>query len=289
METAPECLDCFRTQAEQTLGLTGITPREIADIMLQVEVFLADLKNHLSPPEHAEILYARLAEWSGCPDPYQQIKESGNRFAQALLPEVTQILTEAEDPLFCAIQATLAGNMIDYGAQHRFDLASILDRFRETIPVINDYDLFRRELREASSILYLADNCGEIILDGLLIEALNRPTTMVVRSRSVINDATLDDAISCGLDRICRVIGNGTGCPGTPLRNCSQELQELFGTADIVISKGQGNFETLTEVERPVYFLLTVKCPVVAAHLTELSQGKKIQLGDTIFMRFPGR
>lgn len=133
-------------------------------------------------------------------------------------------------------------------------------------------------LPAGSKVLYLADNCGEIVYDVLVLRALvdlGLEVTVAVKEGPIINDALMADAFSCGLDRYARIISNGTACPGTPLASCSTEFLEAYRGADLIISKGQGNFETLSETvavsKADIFFLLTVKCPVVGAHLARLA------------------
>jgi hypothetical protein len=134
-------------------------------------------------------------------------------------------------------------------------------------PFAGDLDSFRAAISEAGEILYLADNTGEIVFDRLLIERLPAPgITVAVRGAAVLNDATLADARVAGLDQVAQVIDNGSGAPGTILGECSAAFRERFESADMIIAKGQGNFETLAGGPGNIFFLLKVKCSVVAAH-----------------------
>jgi uncharacterized protein with ATP-grasp and redox domains len=185
---------------------------------------------------------------------------------------IGQRIQVADDPLRAAVRVAIAGNIIDYGALHSFDAAATMQECFDREFVLDDYPVLLEALQGKPKVLYLFDNCGEIVFDGLLIRELNKlgcQVTAAVRESPVINDATVEDAQACGLDKICSVISNGTRCPGTPLESCSEEFKEHFRTADLIISKGMGNFETLSEVSAPIFFLFTVKCSQVARHLTE--------------------
>ena len=160
--------------------------------------------------------------------------------------------------------------------------------------ILDDYPLLQQALQNAGpapELLYLCDNCGEIVFDALLVRQLQKQgcrVTAAVREYPIINDATMDDARICGLAEICPVITNGTGCPGTPLADCSEEFTQHFRAADIIISKGMGNYETLSEEKAPIFFLFTVKCSQVAHHVTErkqLASGTLIGTGEMIFMQ----
>ena len=135
-------------------------------------------------------------------------------------------------------------------------------------PFTGDQDGFRQALSKAHKILYLADNAGEIAFDRLLIEQLlPERVTLAVRGAPVINDATMDDARAVGLHEIVEVIDNGSDAPGTILADCSEDFNRRFAEADLILAKGQGNFETLSDDHRKIYFLFKAKCPVIAAHV----------------------
>ena len=128
--------------------------------------------------------------------------------------------------------------------------------------------IFKNAVIEAEKILYLADNAGEIVFDHLLIEQLPiEKITVVVKGSPVINDATIDDANVVGLGRIVEVIDNGSDGPGTILETCSQNFRDRFEGADLIIAKGQGNYETLSDIDKNIFFLLKAKCPVIARDL----------------------
>jgi hypothetical protein len=233
--------------------------------------FLPAIDFTISPPENAVHLYGLIAGISGQPDPFAAIKKESNRFASAIAHRIRQKVNEADNPLLAALTFSIAGNIIDYGALHQFDMEQIIRDALSLQMAINDFAELETDLQQAGRVLYLGDNSGELVFDGIAIEKLHRDVTFVVKEKAIINDAMLEDARECGLQDICRVITNGTGCPGTPLPHCSEEFQRLFHDADLIISKGQGNFETLSEVKAPIYFLLTVKCPAVNDHLCRLS------------------
>jgi uncharacterized protein with ATP-grasp and redox domains len=144
--------------------------------------------------------------------------------------------------------------------------------------VFFDYQSFKNSLDESDEILYIGDNAGECVFDRVLIEELNRPVTYVVRGVPVINDALKDDAEQAGLDKITDIISSGTDAPGTVLETCSKEFMRIFNKAGFIISKGQGNFEALSGVKAPLFFLLKAKCPVIAKDL-------KIHEGDILLKR----
>jgi uncharacterized protein with ATP-grasp and redox domains len=253
--------------------------------------FMEKVDTELSPPENAVGLYALFADILGDNDPFARVKQEGNAFALALQEELEQRILAADDPLRAAVRVAIAGNIIDYGALHSFDAAATMQECFDREFVRDDYPVFLEALHGRPNVLYLCDNCGEIVFDGLLIKQLNKlgcQVTVAVREFPVINDATLEDARSCGLDKLCTVISNGTGCPGTPPASCSAEFTEQFRAADLIISKGMGNFETLSEISAPIFFLFTVKCSQVARHLSErqgFAPGFLTGTGEMVLLR----
>lgn len=286
MKTSPACLPCFRRQAQYALPLATSDPALHEIMGGQIEQLLTGLDMSEAPPVNSIGLYRIISQVSQNPDPFSALKQRSNDLALRLRPIVENLIHQGGDPLYRSLLFAIAGNIIDYGSQQDFDLDGALRQCLHNEPVINDYQALRRELAQARTILYLADNCGEIVFDGLVIDQLPAETTLVVKDGPIINDATAAEAVYCGLGQKCRVISNGVVCPGTPLARCGQELQDLFEAADVVISKGQGNFETLSEVKRPVYHLLTIKCPVVASHAAEVTKSSgPIPVGAAVLMR----
>jgi len=177
------------------------------------------------------------------------------------------IVNESQNPFFTAAKLSVIGNIIDYGAQSvKDDISGQIDSFfRKDLKVDMTQDL-KNEINKAENILYLGDNCGEIVFDRLFIETMNHPNiTFAVRGKPVINDATLEDANQVGLCNVCRVISNGFDAPSTLMEFCSDEFTEAYHNSDLVISKGQGNFEGLMESRHPnEFFLLIAKCRPIA-------------------------
>jgi hypothetical protein len=215
----------------------------------------------------SQSIHRRLRDLTGIADVYREAKQRFNALALELLPELKAKVSEAEDPFAYAVRLAIAGNVIDLGVNSNLQEADIRRSLQKVLtePFCGDIQLFRRTLLAAGRVLYLADNTGEIAFDRLLIEQLPAGhVTVAVRGGPVLNDATLADAQAVGLDRIAEVIDNGSDAPGTILDDCSQAFQDSFKRADIIIAKGQGNFETLCEAPANIFFLLKIKCSVVA-------------------------
>jgi len=161
----------------------------------------------------------------------------------------------------------IAGNVIDLGADPDFDLEGEMRNLFTKDLLEDQFESFKHRLENARTVLYLADNAGETVFDRILIETMRKETVYAVRDIPIINDATIEDAQKSGIGKVARIVSSGCDAPGTILKRCSQEFLSLFAAADLIISKGQGNFESLSAEEAPIFFLLKVKCPVIARHL----------------------
>ena len=273
MRTEHDCLDCFRKQALATSRLAGADEKTQARVLTEVGRLLPLLDLTTSPPENAVAVYGKIAEITGVRDPFAEVKAGSTRFALDLRDEVRARISAAEDSLYTAVRCAIAANIIDYGTQQPFDALHVLRACMDRPLALDEYSRFRGAVTGSAGVrvLYLADNCGEIVFDGLLVEQLQKlgcEVTLAVRGEVILNDATLADAGASGLADLCPVISNGTGCPGTPLAGCSEEFRQAFARAGVIVSKGQGNYETLSAAAAPLFFLLTVKCPVVARQIS---------------------
>nr|WP_321402511.1 ARMT1-like domain-containing protein [uncultured Desulfobacter sp.] len=198
---------------------------------------------------------------------YAEEKLKANELLLKEYPHWQTIVSESPNPFFTAAKLSVIGNIIDYGAQSvKDDISGQINSFFRNDLKIDMTQALQNEIEKAENILYLADNCGEIVFDKLFIETMNHPNiTFAVRGKPVINDATLEDARQVGLDTVCRVISNGFDAPSTLLEFCSDEFVHAYDNADLVISKGQGNFEGLMESRHPnEFFLLIAKCRPIA-------------------------
>jgi len=289
MRTHPDCLPCFIRQTEFTSRLACESPARQAEIMDEASKLVTTFDRNLSPPENAVFLYRLISGISGNPDIFKDQKEQDNKKALAMLPFLEKTVARATAPLATAIRLSIAGNIIDYGSHQDFDVNEVIKASLSHPLGIDHTTELRKDMAEAEKILYLADNCGELVFDGLLLRQMLGSVTIAVKESPIINDALHPDAVACGLDKLARVISNGTDCPGTPLKSCSEEFRQEFNRADLVISKGQGNFETLSETPGPIYFLMTLKCPVVAEHAALLAglPDNSLQPGDMVVLKKP--
>jgi hypothetical protein len=204
---------------------------------------------------------------TGVNDPFRDLKAKSIDKALALYPSLKRLLGEAKDPLETAVRLAIAGNVIDFGANPDFQLEQDIEEVFQKAPAINHYQGFKEQLGRAQDIVYLGDNAGETVFDRLLIETMNKPVTFVVRESPIINDATEEDALASGLGEVATIVSSGCDAPGTVLGGCSEPFLAHLDRADLIISKGQGNYETLSQEKRPIFFLLKAKCPVIARDL----------------------
>jgi len=222
------------------------------------------------PAISSRIVYDIITEITGEKDPYREKKKITNREALQLLPDLEKTVLASSDPLRAAVHLAVAGNVIDFGAGHSFDIKKDIGEIMKKPFTIDDIEKFERDLSPGKTLLYMGDNSGEIVLDTLMVkEILKRGTDVifVVKSGPIINDATMEDAEAAGLTSLVKVIETGSDDMGINWERCSEELRSRFEKADIIISKGQANFETLSERKENIYFLLKAKCSSIAEEL----------------------
>lgn len=267
MRTHSACISCLLKQAPRTAELLTDDPLEIENFTVHIKNKLKTINMALPPPVHGGMIHREAETWFGVPDPYKKLKEDHIRQAASMSHELKEMISASDDPLLAAVKLAIGGNAIDFGVSRPFHLISELKGAVHRRLAIDHYRLFREKLKEAESILYLGDNAGESVLDRLLIETIGKPVVFVARHRPAINDITVEDAKKSGLSEVATVISSGSSLPGTIPQLCHRSFREQLNKSDLIISKGQGNYETLSDENRPLFFLLMIKCPVVASDL----------------------
>jgi uncharacterized protein with ATP-grasp and redox domains len=269
MRTHLDCFPCFLRQALEAARMVtqneGIQ-RKVLDSVLSI---LSNVSTQASPPEIAHLVHLRVKSITGSFDPYKEIKKRQNEIALQYESILSSQIAEMSDSLKAAMVFSAAGNAIDLAPN-----CSIPDIYRRYMEIISkgfawdDYELFFKKLARSKSLLYLGDNAGEIVWDKILTEELldnfDMEITYAVRGFPIINDVTMEDAHFVGMDKVVRLISNGFDAPGTLLDRCSEEFLNKYQKSDLILSKGQGNYESLSGENRPIFFLLQVKCPVIA-------------------------
>jgi len=267
MKTYLDCLPCFMGQALRAGRIATKDENKIKALLDDVGCMIKEIPMDNTPPETGDLIYKKIRKLTGVFDPYKKIKEESIHDALKMYPGLKQIVKNSENKLLTAIRIAIAGNIIDFGVIKTFNLKEDIQQILKQDFAIFHFKQFVEHLERARSILYLGDNAGESVFDKILIEELGKPVTYVVRVIPIINDVTLIDAINSGLDQVANIISSGCSAPGTILALCNDEFIRQFEKADMIISKGQGNYEGLSNVDRPVFFLLKTKCEVIAKHL----------------------
>jgi hypothetical protein len=277
-------MPCFLQQALKCADLLNLSSEQSKEIVDRVAMRIPQLTIEKSPPWNSRIIYDEIKAITGVDDPFLEIKKQSNQQAMQLFDMAKERVRQSADPLNMAIRIAAAGNVIDYGTQHT--IPEIKTAFNNSLDQpfsVFCYDTFQKRLKDAEKILFLADNAGEIVFDRLLLETIQKPVTVAVRGLPIINDALRQDAIDVGIDRIASIIDNGSGYPGTVLEKCSQSFQQTFEQADLIISKGQGNFETLCDTDAPICMLFMVKCQQVVQHVqTQFAPDPPVRQGQFV-------
>jgi len=283
MRTYFECLPCFTKQAMTILEFISEELHE--EFIRESMHMLGDVDYSLTPPELAKRMYETAYKYTGSTDFYKEKKRKSNEFVMRLYPELEKSVQESSDSFSTAVRYAIAGNIIDFGATHNFSMDvlqhELCDALASTEITEDEIEDLRSEIEKADRILYIGDNAGEIVFDKLLLNELpGEKVVFSVRGGPIINDALMEDAEEVGITDKVKVISSGVAIPGTCPKECSDEFRTCFDEADLIISKGQGNYETLNSVEKNIFFLLKIKCPVVAKSLNG-------EIGHCVCMRSP--
>lgn len=255
-------------QALKAGKITTCDETKIKELLDHVGSMVKEIDLEDIPPEIGAKIYKKIHEITGVKDPYEEIKQSNIKEALKLYPELKEIVKKSKDPLLTAVKIAIAGNVIDLGVNKEFNITKDVKKILKQDFAICDFNEFKEKFEIAKSILYLGDNSGEGVFDRILIETMNKPVTYVVRDIPIINDITFKEVGVIGIDKVVtEVISSGTTAPATVLNLCNEEFIKRFDEAEMVISKGQGNYEGLSEVKRSIFFLLKVKCSVIADHI----------------------
>ncbi|MBN2270495.1 MAG: DUF89 family protein [Sedimentisphaerales bacterium] len=271
MKVFLDCIPCFVRQALHSARQATNNKRIHEEVLRRILRLSAELDMSQSPPAIGRQIHRLTKELTGSDDPYREIKSRFNNLALRLYPELRKRVINSGNPLDTAIRLAIAGNIIDLGVKTSIEESEIEGVIRDCLTADFDsraVEAFANAVNQAERILYLADNAGEIVLDRLLIERLPiEKVAIAVKGSPVINDATMEDALIAGLPRIVEVIDNGSDAPGTILETCSEPFRGRFQDVDLIIAKGQGNYETLSDSDKNIFFILKAKCPVIARDL----------------------
>jgi len=254
MQIFLDCIPCFVRQALDSARLATDDEQIHEQVIREVLRLAGDLDMSQSPPAIGWQIHRLIRKLIDNNDPYRELKQRHNRLALKMRAALEEHVRASGDPLETAIRLAIAGNIIDLGVKTSIEDSEIETTIRDCLTA--DFDSqqmedFRNAVSRAGNILYLTDNAGEIVFDRLLIERLGtEKVTVGVKGLPVINDATMEDAEIAGLTEIVEVIDNGSDAPGTILETCSESFRDRFEDADLVAAKGQGNYETLSDIDK---------------------------------------
>lgn len=276
-----KCIPCYVNQVLQAADLLGVDAKTKEQMAREALEAVSNFK----VGEHAfhtfNLAQDVIRKHEPKKDPYRKLKKKYNQICLHLEPKVRKLIEVSEDKFETALRVAIAGNIIDFVQQPDMDENLVQQTIDDALVQPLDEEkikLFKQKVAEAKNILYVGDNTGEIVFDKVFIEYIGPlKVTFAVRGGPTINDATMEDAQEVGLTSLVKVITTGIDLPGAMLELASDEFRQAFRQADLVISKGQGNYEALNEEDKEIFFLLKVKCLQIAENM-----GYKYQVGDIV-------
>lgn len=284
MKVYYECAPCFLRQAREALDMATEDDTLKLEIMEQLtQIVGGSFRTGAVSNKIGTRIHRTIKERSGNEDPYQIQKEKCKEIAQQFLPSVRKLLED--DSLKNYLKAAIAGNIIDFGALGlEADIESLITETMQKDLAVDHSPQLKEELQKAGKVLYIVDNIGEIVFDKLLIEKLKEyqvEVTVALKEKPILNDACIPDALEIGLDEVAKLTTTGTDSIGVIYEDLSLEFREMFDEAELVIAKGLGNYEGLSEVElrdKPVFCLLNAKCRPVALNID-------VEVGDSVVVK----
>lgn len=274
MKICHECIPCLVRQSVEVAELMSNKKELQQKIIKKTLEQLCDITFNETAPYLARHIHKYAKQITGNQDPYKELKIKYNKIAEDLCYELDlpKMVTKSDNPFDTACRLAIAGNIIDFGLGITLKKQGIYDSIKQSLEseiACNSIQELQNAVTKAENILILCDNSGEIVFDKLLVNQMPKhKVTYVVKGAAIVNDATLQDAIDVGMTDLVKVMHNGAEAQGTILELCSEEFIQTFNSADLIICKGQANYETLSDLHDPrIYFLLKAKCQSIADHL----------------------
>jgi len=271
MKPQPECASCVLRRAVFEAHL--VDPSKAMDVVKGVLATLCEKfdENKPSIKVWTEV-HRKVYEILGTEDPYREVKRKSNDIAMEMFPLALEYYEKSEDKLRAAEILSIAGNILDFGVsiKNPEDFQEKFQKILEEGIYHDDTDLLKKHLR--GHVVYITDNCGEIVFDKLLIREIRKyadKITLLVRGKPILSDATLEDVYYVGLDReVDEIKTTGIFAVGIDMDIVPKEIRSLLSSADLIIAKGMGNYESLSETDlRPIAYLLRTKCDPVAREI----------------------
>lgn len=273
MKIQKECEDCVLLQAKRVADILNLNEEQSNNILEIASLHVKKFDLNLPPPQNAFTLYEDIAKYLGVRDIYKDFKKHSYDNAIKLIPTCKEFLQNSKDKLHCATKIAVVGNVIDLASQAQYDLKEELTNIINLPFEIDDFDKLKSSLKSAKSLVYLADNAGEEVFDKIFIEVIkeefkNLEVFYFTRGAPIINDLTFGEAVSAKMDEVAILIDSGVKTPGFNFESANKNALKIFQNSDLVIAKGMGNYECLSEYSGyNIFHILKVKCSVVAKAL----------------------
>jgi uncharacterized protein with ATP-grasp and redox domains len=269
MNIKPDCLVCLYNQALKTTKLLGLDDEMSAKILFEIAKILPNYSLNFTPPQIAKDTYQLIENITNNKDPLQTAKIKSIQEAKSFKPYLYEEINKSDDKLLTALKIAVAGNVIDFGAKEQIPLKKILNDIFNKPFKLDSYNTLKQKLSTAKTLVILGDNSGENIFDVILADVIKSLYDIeifyFVRGKPIINDVTLKEALNSDMPKFAKIIDTSVPTPGYDLKYANKESLEIFNNADVVISKGMGNFESLFNItNREIFYLFVVKCNVVA-------------------------
>jgi Uncharacterized conserved protein len=274
MQINDKCFPCIVNQVLKVAEMTEC--KDKPELFRKVFSYLSVADYNKITPEIVGEVFKILRHHTGNDDPYCELRKHYNTLLLSKENDFEKQINASENPFWAAVKLAILGNLIDFAPIHNIDMNQMtkpLTKAQNLELTIDCGKQLVNDIKSSNTLLYLGDNCGEICLDKILIKkikALNPELDIyfAVRGENAVNDSIEEDAYFVGIDKYAKIISNGDYSPGTVLEKTDANFQKLFWNADVIISKGQGNYECLNEVRNiNIYFLLMAKCPIISENI----------------------
>lgn len=273
MKTYLDCIPCFIRQGLFAARKAGLSQQEQKEVIDEIAGIIPEISLLMPPPEIALKVYG-IVEKKCLSDPFFKEKKMSNDIVMKHYHQLEDMIFKSDNPLLTGLKIAAMGNIIDLGASNfdieKFDLPGEIGKGIKEDFVISDFVSFRENLSVAKKILYIGDNAGEIVFDKAFISylrTLGKEILFAVRGKPIINDVTVEDALYVKMNETAEIIDSGVPTPGCMIKYSSEAFKEVLDNSDLILSKGQGNYESLNSEKLGIYFLFKVKCYIVADNL----------------------
>ena len=270
MEILLDCIPCLLRQALEAARKNSDDESVHALVFNDAMSFVSQYEEYENAPKLVKDIHEAVKKYTSSSDPYAGVKQKDLEAALELYPYLCEFMESKDNKIYWALKLAATGNNLDSAVYGEQNVRECVMRELEKPFAVCDVSAFEQRLESAKTVLIIGDNTGESVFDRVMMQYLPTKAEFIyaVRSQPIINDVTYEVAVASGIDGVARIISTGCGAPGAILGECSEEFLDIYQSADIVISKGQGNLEALSEGTRSVFFLLKAKCPVIAKRLS---------------------